>query len=246
MTGAKAAERAVQAMLGRVGLRLQRVNLHAQPTMDGALARARARGVKVATVIDVGASTGLWSERAIKFFPDARYLLVEAQAAHRRGLEAFVAKHSRARYTLAAAGDHMGEVYFDVTDDPFGGRASATPLDETCVTIPMTTIDALVNQHSLPPPYLLKLDTHGFEAPILIGATATLAHTALIVMECYNFQFAEGQLRFPAMCDHLDHLGFRPIDIADPMYRPGDGAFWQADFVFSPSSNPLFAISTYR
>ena len=34
-----------------------------------------------------------------------------------------------------------------------------------------TTIDHEIGAYGLPGPYLIKLDTHGYEAPILCGAT---------------------------------------------------------------------------
>ena len=52
---------------------------------DGRSAIAE-RGLPVATVIDVGASNGMWSAVTEKVLPDADYLLVEAQPIHRDAL----------------------------------------------------------------------------------------------------------------------------------------------------------------
>jgi FkbM family methyltransferase len=69
--------------------------------------------VYVGTVIDVGASDGNWSETMMKHYPDANYLLVEAQAAeHGAALKRFEASHSKVRYDLCAAGDREGETHF--------------------------------------------------------------------------------------------------------------------------------------
>ena len=95
-------------------------------------------------------------------------------------------------------------------------------------------------------PYLLKLDTHGFEVPILKGAARTLASTEVIVMECYNYRIAPECLTFDEMCRHLGERGFRCIDLVDPLYRPYDDAFWQLDLVFIRSNRPEFSHQDYR
>lgn len=215
------------------------------PTMDGALARA-SRRVEVRTVIDVGASDGRWSRGAMRHFPGARYLLVEAQeATHGEALKAWQATEPRVDLVLAAAGDREGGITFD-TSDAFGGGVVIGPVGKGGTVLPMTTIDAEVARRSLPPPFLLKLDTHGFEVPILDGARRTLEQTGLIVVEAYNFDLGPGALRFHDLCRLLEQRGFRCVDLADPMWRPRDGALWQLDLLFVPATRPEFASNTYE
>lgn len=75
-----------------------------------ALERIVSRGLDIATVIDIGASNGMWSAAAMPVLPKADYLLVEAQEGHRKSLDAYVAANPNAQYVLAAAGDSDGEV----------------------------------------------------------------------------------------------------------------------------------------
>jgi hypothetical protein len=109
----------------------------------------------------------------------------------------------------------------------------------------MTTIDYEVQSRQLEGPYLVKLDTHGFEPEILDGASSTLQQTATLIVEAYNFELRPGVLRFYELCALLAGRGFRPIDLIDPMRRPKDGAFWQVDIVFARSDLPLFEDRTY-
>ena len=78
----------------------------------------------------------------------------------------------------------------------------------------------------------MKLDTHGFEMPILAGARAVLASTAALVIECYNFDICATAQRFPTFCRSMEDLGFRCVDAWDLMYRPRDLALWQMDLLF--------------
>jgi hypothetical protein len=107
--------------------------------------------------------------------------------------------------------------------------------------IPVTTIDAEVERLKLPAPYFLKLDTHGFELPILEGARETLRQASVLLIEVYNFQLTDGSVRFHELCAHLEKCGFRCADLADPMVRPLDGLLWQMDLVFLPSTSPCFS-----
>jgi FkbM family methyltransferase len=90
---------------------------------DRALWRVANRDLQIGTVIDIGASDGRWSDVCAKHYPDADYLLIEAQDAHEEALKAYVSAHPKAKYVLAAAGDARGEIYFD-DSDLFTGFAS--------------------------------------------------------------------------------------------------------------------------
>ncbi|GAB4110569.1 MAG: hypothetical protein OHK0057_37410 [Thermoflexibacter sp.] len=85
-------------------------------TMPKAIERVAQRGIEINTVINVGASDGRWSENCIMHYPQANYLLIEAQQAHEKGLLAFKARYPKASYVIAAAGNKQGEIYFDNSD----------------------------------------------------------------------------------------------------------------------------------
>ena len=207
---------------------------------------SRRRDVAIETVIDVGASDGHWSSRMMRHFPKANYLLIEAQApAHAEALKKFKATHTNVDYELCAAGDHEGEIHFDASD-PMGGQAATTPFAKNNISVPMATIDNLVRRRNLRGPFLIKLDTHGFEVPILEGARETMPQAGMLIIEAYNFTLCSGSLRFYELCGFLEGRGFRCVDFFDVMTRPQDNAFWQMDMVFLPSTHPVFRSNQYR
>ena len=214
-------------------------------TMDGAFRALARRRHAFKTVVDIGASNGQWSEALMRHFPDQQYLLIEAQPVHEPALRRFCAHHGNARYVLAAAGEREGRIHFDASE-PLSGQASNIPFPANDIEVPVITLDTALASTGLPGPYLLKFDTHGYEAPILSGATDTLARTEAIVMECYNFRIAPECLTFDEMCRHLAQRGFRCIDLVGPMHRPRDDAFWQMDLVFVRSDRPEFGYTGYR
>ena len=81
----------------------------------------------------------------------------------------------------------------------------------------MTTIDLEVARLALEPPFLVKLDTHGFELAILAGAAVTLRATDALVIEAYNFELQPGAPTFSGLCRHMADLGFRVVDLVDTM-----------------------------
>ncbi len=110
----------------------------------------------------------------------------------------------------------------------------------------MTTIDIEIARRDMAPPFLIKLDTHGFEVPILDGAAETLSKAELLVIEGYNFKLRPGCLRFHELCDYLEQRGFRCFDLVDVLRRPSDGALWQFDLFFVRANRPEFSSNSYR
>ena len=163
--------RSLKSFINKLGYHIDKIDRNSL-TMIGGLERS-AKHTSPKSFIDVGASDGRWTELAMQFFPNAHYLLVEAQEGHRKDLEHFQSKNKNISICMAAAGDTEGEIYFDASD-LHAGLASKEKLEKNCITVPVTTIDLQVEKHKLQPPFCIKLDTHGFEIPILEGATKTL------------------------------------------------------------------------
>jgi len=214
-------------------------------TMAGALQRCKERNLHFKTVLDVGASNGMWSGPAMSFFPESFYYLIEAQAPHEEALIAFKKKHPNSDYIMAAAGDIDGTLYFH-NQDLFGGAASHEPCGEYTIRVPSVRIDTVVEQQNLTPPFFIKLDTHGFETQIFAGAQKTLKQTSLILVEAYNFRLRPDALMFHEMCTFLEAYGFRCIDFCDLLYRPKDHALWQMDMFFIRSDSIEFQQNTWE
>lgn len=235
-------QKAANAVLAPFGLHLMR--RHRVFDMDGLLARAAARSPQIATVVDVGASDGVWSLRARRHFPTAKFLLFEPLTEREAALAHLKAKHGF-DFVSSVAGKEAGTIPFRI-DPALDGSGVARPGDTGTRTVPVETIDAAVAARSLTGPFCLKLDTHGHEIPVLEGAAQTLREAALLVIEAYNFELNPGCLRFHELCAWLEQRGFRCCDLADPMRRPGDGALWQMDLAFAPASSPIFASNRFE
>jgi FkbM family methyltransferase len=241
-------KKTIRRVLAKFGYRLSKTSNVAPRnlfTMDRALGRVSKRGLLINTVIDVGASDGRWSQNCMRFFPDASYILVEAQSGHLEGLENFKNEHPKGDYVLAAAGGEDGVIFFD-DSQLFGGQASSSKEGDHIKEIPQISLDNEVKRRGLLGPFLIKLDTHGFEVPILEGARKLLENTNLLIIETYNFKLTENSLRYWEMCKYLDELGFAPIENVDLMLRKKDNSFWQMDTFFIPSDHAIFSYNKYE
>lgn len=212
-----------------------------------ALGRIRDRGVSIATILDVGAYDGRWSAGALQYWPGARCHLIEANSSCEPGLAVAARAHPNFSYVLAAAGKEVGTAKFRVSGHGGGSMASGElTCDEYHVEVALTTLDKEVERCGLPGPFLIKLDTHGYEAPILKGAGSVLERTNLVVIETYVFDIAPESLKFFEICSLMEGLGFRVIDLSEPLWRPYDKSLWQMDLFFVRKERPEFTYNRYK
>jgi FkbM family methyltransferase len=236
----------INGFLRKVGLEIRPwVPFSKQPTLGGCFQRLQEHGIVFNTVIDVGASNGCWSIDLQQYFPDKSHLLIEANPIRKETLSLLCKSNPKWTYTLKAAGEKEGNLFFDATD-PQGGHLSEKPRSEKYKPFPVTTIDSEVRRLGLQPPFLIKLDTHGVEVPILCGATKTLDECEVVIIECYNFPTESPCLSFWEMCAWMSDKGFSPIGVHDIIYREYDHAFWQLDIVFVRKTRPEFAYRNYK
>lgn len=229
--------------------KLSQAAMLAHPTsLASTLKRLRANVDEIGTLVCLGSGKGDDALSFVEQWPGARVLLIDMDENFRPVWDQLAKKMPGLVGEVAALAEHDGEIGMRKTDRT-GGIALEGPIDGDAQRIRSVRLDTLIAQHALPPPYFLKFDTHGAELPILAGAAETLRQTAILMMECYNFKlgFAGGRnLTFDEMSQHLKEMGFRPADLCDPLWRPGDGLLWQIHLFFLKANHPTFASSSYR
>ncbi len=220
--------------------------LVAPNSMQAGLLRSKQWDVMPQTIVDVGAAEGTWTQQALNIWSRSNFLLFEPLEEREQELTNLASGYKSIHLVKAAAGREKSVIDFYVTGDLDGSGVADNGSNAQKRTIPVTTIDEELSTKHLSGPYLLKLDTHGYEVPIFEGALNALRETQLIVVECYGFQIAPQSLLFWEMCQYLDGKGFRLVDLVDVYGRPSDHAFWQCDAFFIPKNHPLFAKNTYH
>lgn len=241
----------IHSMLAAFDLELRRVRqpvpgVHCNSEMIQGVRRFKSLGLPIRTIIDVGAAAGSWSVSAHGFWPAATYLLFEPLIERKSQLEMITTRYPNMHYIPYAAGNGPGNIEFAISEDLDGsGIASVNTTDANIRSVEVTSIDIEVNRFNLAGPFIIKLDTHGFEVAILDGCKHIMDSVSLFIIECYGFKIADNSLLFWEMCRHMAERGFRLFDIVDVMNRPNDGAFWQCDAFFVRDSNSIFKANSY-
>jgi len=239
-------KQSIKKVLNKSGIVLSATDRYSHSSMGESLQWLNSSGFHVTTVLDVGASNGCWSESCMSFFPNAHYILFEPQPTHSDALDSFASTH-RQKVSLVkkAVGATEGHTFFDATD-PFGGQLNAGGSGKHSIKVDVTTLDNSLSHLQVEGPYLLKLDTHGFEKGILEGASHMLTQANVLIIEAYNYRITQEALLFWELCAFLAERGFRPVDLVDVMHRQRDKSLWQMDLVFVKDDWEGFDRNTYK
>lgn len=156
-------------------------------------------------VIDCGANVGGFFHEAKALWPDARYLLIEANPECQPALEQLGVD-----YSIAALSDKEKTVTFYTRKDAPTCTGSSYYLERTEFyreenivphKIQTRTLDEVASDLILPGKKgLLKLDTQGSELDVLQGGKVVLNHTQAVIIEVSFVEYNEGA----PMCNQVD------------------------------------------
>jgi FkbM family methyltransferase len=209
-------------------------------SLAASLTRIAAGGIKVGSIIKIGAGSGADVPYVERYFSGSRTLLVEMDDRFLPEWEALRTTVPTLRWAICGAAAQDRDGYMRKSDRTGGVISQERTEDATPISF--RRIDSLVEEHELEPPYFMRFDTHGAETEVLAGAPETLKHTSLIQMECYNFKH---ELTFDKMVGHMRERGFRVIDMCEPLFRK-DGAFWQIHLFFARDDHHAFTKNRYN
>jgi FkbM family methyltransferase len=171
------------------------------------------------TVLDVGANIGQYASalRACGYRGQIVSCepLSDAFAHLRRRAE----RDARWETINTAVGAHTGTAAINISANSFSSslltmteaHTSAAPGSETVATqpVPLTTVAELVEDRGLEPVRtLLKIDTQGYEAPVLDGAGPLVGELAAISLELSFVPLYEGQQLFDDLVARLRGAGY--------------------------------------
>jgi len=195
-------------------------------TFTDTLKLLAAKGLRFATVMDLGCADGHFFVQHFGLGPFAGAVAVnvDANPIYESSLKA-IKDTLGGRYVIAAVTDHVGEVELTVGSHPYWSSLlkeddaywqRMNKLHAGKVKVPAVTVDSLVGQFGLQPPFLLKLDIQGAELAVLKGAGETLKATEIVICE---IDLAD----FHALDRVMNESGFSLFDVTD-MRRMADGS----------------------
>ncbi len=189
-------------------------------------------------VIDVGASTGVWSWTAASVFPKAKFVMVDPmmsrydQNARNYYLRAF----SEVELVEAALSDTCGETEILVSNDLYG--TSLLKVDEktrksNVATVEVLTLDELARRRNLTGRTLLKIDVQYAEHLVLAGGKQFVKEQVDAVILELTIEREHPQAKtYREMLDYMEELGFAMVDEMQGWRDPVTGRLEQKDTLF--------------
>ena len=201
-----------------------------------ALLRLGSFGFAPAVVYDIGAYRGGWTQVAAEVFPDAQFVLFEANRDHACELAASGRRHLIAAlgasdggtraFHVPRAGDVTGaSLYVEST-----AHYAAANLEVR--EVETVRLDTLVARERLPAPDLIKIDVQGAELDVLAGAAETLRGAAALIVEVSFVDYNKGGPLAAQVIAAIDRLGFRCADLCE-VHRGAHDVVLQLDLLFA-------------
>lgn len=196
-------------------------------TFTATLALLARKGVKYATVFDLGCADGHFFVQHHAFFSDSVPVNIDANALYEPSLKS-IQDALGGHYRIAAVSDVAGAVELNTSIHPYWSslRGSGDPYWERLnrltsgkQTVPAIRLDDLALELDLKPPYLLKLDIQGAEVQALRGAANVLKQTNIVICEA---DLAD----FQAINAELLAAGFRLYDLTQLSYAADQTLGW--------------------
>jgi FkbM family methyltransferase len=207
--------------------------------MDYLIADLKARGLSCKLIMDIGANQADWSKMAKKFYPEAKFCLIEPQIEMKERLESFCNGSNQSVYFIAGADKKSGTKYLTVYDDLAGSTFLPFETDQLKEigkqrAVEMIAVDDIIESGQCGIPDLVKLDVQGYELEALKGASKLFGKTEVFILEVSLFSFDDCP-GMPILSEVLHFMAERDYvayDFPGFMRRPLDGALGQCDICF--------------
>ena len=190
--------------------------------------KLKEEGYTPSTIIDIGAYKGLWTDKVMEIYPDAKYYLFEG--IDYEELDRFEKKEKVKVYKNILLNDKIEEVeWYEErnTGDSFFKETSKifnNTIPKKRKTIDMNSImerdGIIINglQHFYEN-ILIKIDCQGAEIPILKGSSRIWGITDFIILEMPLFgKYNEGVPNFSEHIKFMNSIGFIPYQIMESHY----------------------------
>jgi FkbM family methyltransferase len=146
-------------------------------------------------VWDIGANVGLYTSKFADIVGSSGSVYAfEPSPKNLERLRAVVSLTGNVTVMPVALGDREGEVAFQQSEDSLGAAsrviADDRKVQESALTVAVTTADIVVRAGAAPYPNVVKIDTEGYELDVLRGMQDCLAEATLRVL-CIEVHFAQ-------------------------------------------------------
>jgi FkbM family methyltransferase len=197
-------------------------------------------------VLDVGASSGIWSHTAGMIFRHTRFILVDPLMSRyeQQAKDYYLKNTPNPTFIECAVSNENGQTVFQISPDLYGSSL-LNPADfrtYESINVSIRTLDDIADKENLLGRGLLKIDVQCAEHLVLQGAKRIINQIDAIVIELSFVRYDPNALIFSEMLDLLKEMGFRYYDETGDWRSPIDGTLLQKEIVFV--RNDLFIPET--
>jgi len=200
------------------------------------LNRLKEQGFDPNFVIDVGASTGIWSDVVSKVFNQARFILIDPLFSKydSGAIDYYINRHDNFEIVESMVSNRPGIGSVSVTDDLYNSSMCGVGNAEVIeiISSEIITLDLLLEQKALQGQGLLKLDVQFAEHLAIEGGLNLLKIIDVCVIEISLWKTNEDTKSLIEMLAIMSDLGFRFYDDAGYWRLPQTGTLFQKDIVF--------------
>jgi FkbM family methyltransferase len=162
-------------------------------------------------LVDVGANTGYWAERFLRFVP-ARYIGVEPDP---RAFKDLKSRFPAEQLHNVAAGADPGRVRLNLTTDSVYSTVGAYRSDAHIKTDVLDSVDVdVIRLDTLDVPFeqiIIKIDVQGFEPHVLRGAPELLSRATAVIVETPLWPTTEHENDLGLLAGLLRQRGLSPM-----------------------------------
>jgi FkbM family methyltransferase len=219
------------------------------PSMEWSLGNMRRLGFRPAGVVDIGAYRGEWTEMARAIFPEAAFLMIEAQESQREILERVKTRNGSAvNYRISLLGSESREGvdfhHYDMAPTGASVLVAQAGAPGRPVKRKMEPLDSVLKGEGFRRPELIKIDVQGYELEVLKGGREALRAAEAVAMEVSLLELYKGNPLLHEVIAFMHERGFQCYDIPALMRRPSDRTLWQVDMIFVKAGSPLVKDTT--
>jgi len=201
-------------------------------------------------ILDVGANRGLWTREAMKFFPEARYTLVEPQDDLKAHIQDLIEGGRKIEWINAGASDRAGTLALTIAASDGSStfaltaeQARAGGLEQKVVAV--KTLNEIAAAAGGGLPEMVKIDAEGLDLKVLAGASELLGKTDVVLVEAVVCATGGSYENTAAkVIDFLTGAGYRLVDITDLNRSPKYSVLCLCELAFLRNGCGLFDSAT--
>jgi FkbM family methyltransferase len=235
----------IRSALSKVGVRVIRTKnlkyLFSDDALDDFFGSLKGLGFIPKHIVDVGANHGDWTRTAIKYFPDAHYILVEPQDHLKIYVQNLLDKGHEIDWINAGAGERSGTMVLNIAahDDQSSfvvGKRYGQCSSEIQLSVAVKTLNEITSGCAAPPD-MVKIDAEGFDLKVLAGASNLFGKTDIFLVEAMICGSYENTLA--EVMKFMYDVGYHLIDMTTPKRHMRFPFLWLGEFAFLRNGSSL-------